>query len=282
MARQIALRALRAMPVVLPILVVALAWPVARDTMRQHPYFKIREIVAPSRGRIAADVLRATAGISLQTSIWDVDTDAVAARLRALPWVRTAKVRRAFPARVVLDVREFRPVAILRIDDPQRQRFYYVARSGRPFAQLDPDDEHDLPFISGLTAADLDGTAYGARAVRAALSVLRKTRHRVGLLGELSEVHVDRTNGLTVLPMRPAVPIELGWEGIDLKLERLQYVLTQWIGREREMVAVSCLFDDDVIVRVANAPTPVAAVKPTPIPSVIKPPTKKPHRSTGA
>ena len=268
----------RVLPVLLPLAFLAFGWPRVRATLQQHPYFAIREIVAPSHGRIPADVLRATAGIQLHSSVWAVDVDATAARLRTLPWVRTARVRRAFPGRVVLDVREYRPTAILRVDDPKRQRFFYLARSGRPFAPVDADDLHDLPYISGLTATDLDETAYGVRAVRAALGLLRKARHRVGLLGELSEVRVDRRDGLTLMPMRPAVPIEFGWDGFDLKLERLRYVLAQWVGREREMVAVSCRFDDDVIVRVASAPAAVTLPPPTRAPARAP----KSHRPTGA
>jgi cell division protein FtsQ len=275
-------------PVVLPVVLLAAGWRWIRSTIVEHPYFAVREIVAPSHGRIPADVVRAMAGVKLHSSIWAVDSDTIATRLRTLPWVRRAQVRRRFPARVVLDVREYRPVAILRVDDGDDPGFYYVARSGRPFARVDPEDVHDLPYISGIAAADLDATAYGTRSVRAALTVLRKARHRVALLGELSEVHVDRARGLTLMPVRPPVPIELGWDGFDTKLERLRYVLGQWVGREREMVAVSCVFDDDVVVRVASAsPTPV--VEPSPPaarPRSQKPPAvvpgKKPHRSTGA
>lgn len=272
-------RALRLLPLVLVPLVAIVAWPTIDATIRRHPYFAVREIAAPSHGRIAPDVLRATAAIPLGTSIWDVDEDAAAERLRALQWVRSARVRRHLPNRIVLDVREYRPMAILRVDDGAKQRLFYVARSGRPFAPVGPLDAHDLPYITGVAAADLDGAAYGVRAVRSALAVLRKAGHRVSLLGDLSEVHVDRAHGLTLMPVRPPVPIELGWDGFDTKLERLRYVLAQWIGRENEMVSVNCVYDDDVIVRVdvpaTATPAPRAPIAP-------QPPAKKPRRTTGA
>ena len=55
--------------------------------------------------------------------------------------------------------------------------------------------------------------------------------------------------GLTLLPVRPSVPIELGWSGFAAKLARLPRVLTLWAGREGEIVAVNLRFDDEVIVR---------------------------------
>lgn len=272
-------RVLRVLPfVVLPLAAVA-AWPTVHEAIRRHPYFAVREITAPSHGRIAPDVLRATAAIPLGASIWDVDEIAAAERLRSLQWVRSARVRRHLPNRVVLDVREYRPMAILRVDEGAKQRLFYVARSGRPFAPVGPQDAHDLPYITGVAAADLDGAAYGVRAVRSALAVLRKAGHRVSLLGDLSEVHVDRASGLTLMPVRPAVPIALGWDGFDTKLERLRYVLAQWIGREQEMVAVSCVFDDDVIVRV-DAPATATPAPRAPAPK--QPPAKRTRRTTGA
>jgi hypothetical protein len=65
----------------------------------------------------------------------------------------------------------------------------------------------------------------------------------------VSEVHVDRVRGLTVMPVHLHIPIEFGWEGFATKLAHLGEVLARWRGREGEIANVSCLFDDDVIVR---------------------------------
>jgi len=51
------------------------------------------------------------------------------------------------------------------------------------------------------------------------------------------------------MPVRPAVPIELGWTGFAEKLGRVPRVLALWAGREGEIAVVSLLFDDEVIVR---------------------------------
>jgi hypothetical protein len=243
--------------VVLAVLVVG--WPLVRDAGRRHPYFAVREIVIRHRGRLQDEALRAAAGVEPYSSIWDVDPRAVEARLLQLPWVRSAAVRRELPNRVVLQVREHRPAAIVATDEPTA--LYYVSANGRIFAPVAPGDSHDFPYLTGLQAADLSGqSAYGPRAVRRSLALLRLLGRGTAGLGSVSEIHIDRTTGFTLMPVQPPVPVELGWEQIALKLERLGRVLPLWVGREAEMTGVSCFFDDQVIVR-TRAPEPPAKVR---------------------
>jgi hypothetical protein len=115
--------------------------------------------------------------------------------------------------------------------------------------------------VTGLTRQDLAGSdAYGPRAVRRALVALRHVaRHPA--VGLPSELHVEREAGIVVMPVRPAVPVELGWGGYDEKLARVATVLPLWAGREGELRRVSCLFEDEVIVRTRTAFAPPAGTK---------------------
>jgi len=223
----------------------AVVWPLVRDAVRSHPYFAVREVVIRSHGRLAPDALRAATGIESGMSIWDIDVPAAVARLGHQPWVRSARVTRELPHRVVIQVREYRPVAILALAG----RLYYVAANGRVFADVGSTDPHDLPYVTGLVEADLGGReAFGPRAIRRALALLRATGHAPGV-GTVSEIHVDRIRGLVLLPVRPTVPIEVGWVGFRSRLALLPPVLAAWNGREAAMTGVSLLFDGEVIVR---------------------------------
>ncbi len=232
-----------------PLAVLALGARPAWQALRRHPYFAVRQVVIHHRGRLArADLQRALA-VTPGDPIWDVDGAAAAARLRSLPWVRSATVRREPPDRVVVRVREYRPAAIVSLTDPQ-PGLYYVAANGRIFAPVGATDGRDLPYITGLGRADLDGRAgFGARAVHRALALLRLVGREPGGIGPVSEVHADRERGLTLLPVRPPLPIVLGWNGLSRKLERVARVLPLWAGRAAEVREVSCLFEDQVIVR---------------------------------
>jgi cell division protein FtsQ len=252
--------------IVVPLAVLAFIVPPLLGAARRHPYFAVREIVMRHHGRLAPGDLRAALEISEGDSIWDVDPQAAAARLRERPWVRSADVRREFPDRVVVRVREYRPIAIVAVHgdaaNPEPELFY-VAANGRIFASVGDTDGLDLPYITGLSRADLDGReGFGPQSVHRALGLLRLVTRESAVLGTISEINVDRTAGLTLLPIRPAVPIELGQGDYATKLDRLAKVLPLWVGREGEVRGVSCLFENEIIVRtraVATAPARGAA-----------------------
>ena len=232
-----------ALPGALAIGLALAAWPHVRGAAARHPYFAVREVVVRDHHRLPADEVRAAAGIAPGTSIWEVDAAAAEARLAGHRWIRAARVRRELPHRVVIEVREERPLAIVALEDGKGE--YYVSPHGHLFAPVEASDARDFPYLTGLARADLkDGERFGPRALHRALALLRQS----GSLA-VSEVHVDRVRGLTLLPVRPSVPIELGWSGFAAKLARLPRVLTLWAGREGEIVAVNLRFDDEVIVR---------------------------------
>jgi cell division protein FtsQ len=246
---RLTLAAWRVARIAVPLGVALLAWPAVHGRVRSHPYFALTDLVVLRRGHVSDADIRRQAGLRPGMPIWDVDASAVEARLLALPWIRAARVRRELPNRVVIRVREYRPLAIVRIEDAERP-LYYVAADGRIFAPVDPTDGRDLPYVSGLDKGDLEGpAARGPEAIREALVVLDAAAAHGGTFGDVSEVHVGAGRGVTIMPSRPAVPIHLGHGEFETKLARAAEVLPRWAGREHEMRSISCEFEDQVIVR---------------------------------
>jgi len=246
---RITLAVWRVARIAVPVVVVALAWPPIHARVRNHPYFGLADVVVLRRGHVTEADIRREAALRPGMPIWDVDAAAIEARLLGLPWIRAARVRRELPNRVVIRVREYRPLAIVRIEHAERP-LYYVAADGHIFAPVDPTDGRDLPYVSGLDKGDLEGpTARGPEAIREALAVLGAAAAHANAFGDVSEVHVGDRRGVTIMPSRPAVPIHLGHGEFDTKLARAAEVLPRWAGREREVRSVSCEFGDQVIVR---------------------------------
>jgi cell division protein FtsQ len=245
--------------VAVPVLIVVLGWPAVADRVRAHPYFALTDMVVQRRGHVTEEMIRHHAGLVRGMSIWDVDVAEVEARLAALPWVRTVRVRRELPDRVVIRVREYRPLAIVRIEDADHP-LYYVAADGRIFAPVDGRDGRDLPYLSGLTRADVEGGGgRGVEGVREALAALAAAAPYASALGGVSEIHVDQASGVTIMPTRPAVPIHLGRGDFGAKLGRAAEVLPRWSERAREVQSVSCEFEDQVVVRLRRAAGGVGA-----------------------
>lgn len=128
--------------------------------------------VQGSRHTSAARLIDAT-GVHRGDAMLDIDDGAVAARLRALPWVDTATVHRGWPGTVTVTVTERRPVAAARgpSRSATRETWLLVDASGRLLATQSHAQE-GLPAIEGGPFGDTPGAAIDA-AGRGALAVAR-------------------------------------------------------------------------------------------------------------
>ena len=132
---------------------------VARASCARHPYFAVREVVAapPRPARAADDVRAARRHRRPGSSIWDVDVDgAPTRRLRERPWVRSA-TRAPRAARPRRGPRAREPAGRDRRGRRRGSRasttWRRTAASSRRSAAGRP---RDLPYVTGLTRADLD------------------------------------------------------------------------------------------------------------------------------
>jgi hypothetical protein len=236
--------------------VLVAAGGAVRDAVCRHPYFAVREVLVRGHRRLAPDAVRRAAGIEPGVSVWDVDAGRAERLLAREPWVRSVRVTRQLPHRVIIRLREEEPVAVLALaadgpPGPTRRpspppALHWIAASGRVVAPVGPDDPRDVPYVTGLAREDVDGQSpSAAEAIRAAVALLRAA----AAFAAVSEIHIDRRLGLTLLPVRPAVPVALGWDGFAEKLARLPEILARWAGREEEIVGLSLVFADEVVVR---------------------------------
>jgi cell division septal protein FtsQ len=215
-----------------------MAWAV------QHPYFAVDEIVVTPTVRVRSGALLAWTSLKPGISIWSVDPAALGARLERHPWIRRATVRREFPRRLMVSVAEREPAAVVLID-----QLYYVDRGGTVVARVGRDDTLDLPFVTGIEAAVLAGERpFPRHAIRQALKLLQSMR-AAGLSFRVSEVHIEREQGITVFPVAPRVALVFGWNRFPLKLERLERVLDGFAGRESEIREIDLTYGAQAVIR---------------------------------
>jgi hypothetical protein len=219
------------------------------DAFADHPYFAVSEIVVTPTKHVRAGVLLADADLRNGISLWRVDPATMTTRLEANPWIRRAVVRREFPRRLVVDLWEREPVAVLFLD-----QLHYVDATGLAFARVGEREPLDLPFVTGVEAAIMaDERAYARHAIRQALRVLRLLGAS-GLPFRVSEVHIDRERGITVYPIEPRAAVAFGWNGFGRKLGRLAHVLEDFRGRERQIREIDLTLGTEVVVRLRKKP----------------------------
>ncbi len=209
-----------------------------------HPYFAVTEIVVTPTRHVRPGGLLEAAGLRPGMSLWRLDPDVLVTRLEAHPWVRRATVRREFPRRLVVDVVERKPVAILYLD-----HLYYVDTTGLAFVRVGDRDPIDLPFVTGVEAAIVaDERPFARHALRQALRVLT-LMEAARLPFRVSEVHIEREQGITVFPVEPRVALTFGWSGFKTKLTRLGRVLRDFRGREHQIREIDLTMETAAVVR---------------------------------
>jgi cell division protein FtsQ len=227
----------------------------AAEALRDHPYFAINQLVINGCGpALTPEDVRAWLALTDDSTLWQAVPARVRARLEANPYVAHAAVRREFPGRLEVEVRERRPQAIVVLDG-----LYYVDRSGATFGPLRPQDSRDYPLITGLDPADEGGSRTWA--LRRALRLLRRC-DREPCIGELSEVHLADQRGVVVYLAEPRVPIVLGWGSWPAKLERAERALQAWEGAAERLASLDVRFRNQVVLILRPLPAPPAAAPP--------------------
>lgn len=222
----------------------------AAGALFAHPYFCVERIDIRGAGNLVSEEeVRRWAGVDVGQSLWEADPASVRARLKAHPMVRSASVRRIFPDRIDIRVREHRPAAITVADD-----IYYIDRTGERFGPLSRVHDRDYPVFTGVP----DKTDGRRRwALRRALHMLRRG-DGTGL--EISEVHLDPVDGLILLPSSPRVPLILGWHGWERRLQKGLRALRSLDAAAERLAVVDLRFRDQVVVRLREiAPAPVGS-----------------------
>lgn len=207
------------------------------------PLFKVREVEVAGANYVSRLELLQAAGIGSDTSLLSLSTAKAAEGVRDLPWVRTARVERLLPHGVRISVEERRPAWLAAAEGG----LFYLDAAMRPFAPARPDLDADLPVVSGLTRADL------VRPDEETLELLDTAQRlysglpaaTVAALGGLSEIHLDRVWGLSVVFNNLPATVRLGFSGFDTRWGRLAKVVEDLKARGELMRATLIDLDND-------------------------------------
>lgn len=170
---------------------------------------------APYTSARNAEELQAVVDSLLGEPVLLVDTDAARRELEQIPWVERAFVTTDFPDRVLIDIRERRPLAAFTGSD---MRWRVIDRDGRVLDILDGQPADYMP-IEGLAPdsepGQLAGTPF-ALAAQLVAALPAEIRDRT------EAVTVDAATGDFGLRLQGPIEVRLGgFDRMDTKLARL-------------------------------------------------------------
>jgi cell division protein FtsQ len=182
------------------------------------PYFEIKETSVRGLKELTEKDILTLAAIPQRQNLLSVNTDTLVKRISANPWVKIIYVGRELPGRLVLEVRERTPVAMVK----QASDFYLMDNEGFVFKKLGKTDDVDLPIITGVNGNEKEKS----KLLLGTLGLLKmlSDSSAYSYLGAISEVNVDDVFGLSLLT-DTGLRLKLGIGDYDNKLRQLNVVM---------------------------------------------------------
>jgi len=212
-------------------LVIGSAGRLTYQVLDRSDIFRLTSITIQGNRLLSRTELLDLGGIGKGVSLLSLDTEAVRQRLEQHPWIRTAEVTPDWPSTLVVRVGEYRPMAMVNVEDGQESSLYYIDRHGTIFAKVNGYADLDFPVLTGLRT---EGAPLGAVISDKGLAAeafrflrLAARGNPIVPLQSISEVHISAENGLVVYLVDRPFPIYMG--STDIK--RRYYLLVKLMER---------------------------------------------------
>ena len=209
---------LRSTCLLLSIVALSFSFIYVYNCLLSAPYFEIKEISVRGLKELTEKDILTLAQIKPAQNLFAVNTGAVTRRVITNPWVKNIYVGRELPNRLVLEVQERTPLALLK----QTGDFYLVDSDGSVFKKLSKNDEVDLPILTGFNEEDNTKSKPFLDAINLLKTVSNSRQY--AYLGAISEIHIDEIYGLSVLT-ETGLYLKLGMDGFENKLKQLKLVM---------------------------------------------------------
>jgi cell division protein FtsQ len=190
-----------------------------------------------------AEVTR-VGGLNPGQRLFQLDLGDVRRGVEKLPWVRTCRVSRRLPTTLEVELGEWQPRFLVRLD-----RLYYLTREAH-MIRAPLEQGLDFPVITGLTQADLER----ASPVKAALLELFRVLEQGVFREELSEINADPAAGFTLYtPSSGGSGIRLGRGNFAERLDRLARLRRHLDRRSQAARSVDLTYRDKIVARLLPA-----------------------------
>jgi cell division septal protein FtsQ len=201
------------------------------------PSFRVREVEVEGGRKISKETLLSLTVVEGMPNLFSVKLKEVVKRLESHPWIDQVRVRKVFPNKILIQIEEKKPMAIIQLEE-----LYYIDTKGEIFSPLGDRDEYNYPYLTGLTRQVLEKDPVEAkRLITKALELLRIMGQEKGPpLEEISEIHMEKVFGIHCFTKAEGVEVKMGWEDFEEKLKRLSLIWSDLRKRGFSAVSIDC------------------------------------------
>ena len=194
----------------------------------EAPWLRIEEVQVTGLKHVERKEVLDTLGIPRHANALNLKMAQLAPRLQALPWVRSAVVRLDLPGRLVVEIVEREPMAVVAAEN-----LYLLDREGKLFARTTIEQSPEHLVVSGFSGMGLkEGSMFPAEpfeGLKRLMSSLEKSRGWLAPDRKFLECRWQGDDGFVLIAAQKSVPIRLGSKEFDQKLDRLHRIF-QMLG----------------------------------------------------
>lgn len=223
-----------------------LAW----KQLGQWVFFQVTSIRIDGAERVGKEQVVALSGVDIHSNLLALNPGRVRNRIEEHEWIEWAEVKRQWPNRLLIVIRERRVVALLSLADG----LYYLDRNGVAFARALPPEDLDFPVITGLADGEWPAALKEER-INEALAFIRSAGRGSSILPAqgISEINLRQAEGNVLFLINRPFPIYLGQGEMAIKYQRLTRVL-YWLYKGKN-------FTDTAYIRMDYLPDRVLVGK---------------------
>ena len=224
-------------------------WPTlvtrADGWLKGRDGFLVKEIIVQGNYRSSRREIVKALGLAPRQLIFTFNLKDVQGRVSALPFIMKTRIRRRWPDRLEIVVKERQPKALLYLDD-----LYLVDQKGRVIAPAPEDEILDFPLISGVSMVQWQNQPeVWSRLLKKALSLLSVwEKNGRDWPEKVAQIVLDEVCGVTVFTSEKVWELQLGLEGFEERLKRWRQVVKVLGERAMAVKYFDCAGTGSVVV----------------------------------
>jgi cell division septal protein FtsQ len=203
-------------------------------------YFEVQSNVVIEGCRVTSPAeIRELGEIRYHTNLFGLDLRKLEAIIGRHPWVSEVKAQRDWPNRLLVRIVEHTPEALILNGDPGKQQLYYMDMKGVPFVPVKPGQDIDFPVVTGVENMQDPAERKAILGDVAHFLKLIKTNNPNLPAQSVSEIHLDKAEGMVVYLVENPFPIFFGTGSVGKKYKQLQDVLGVLYKQRKEGMLIS-------------------------------------------
>lgn len=214
--------------------------------LMQATPFPVQKIEVRGTKRLSHEEIVALTGVTTGQNLLALRLKNIGQQVSSNPWVASVRVQRFFPGTIAVSISERQPVAVINMG-----LLYYLDDKGEPFKPLSFGDSLDFPVVTGIAEDDLNNDPVTTKeALKAASNLIWALKqHGSFILADVSEIHYDRGHGFTLYTTAGALPVKIGADDFDKKLQRFARIYQNLMTQQPELQYIDLDYNDRIVVK---------------------------------